>query len=362
VTTERFDRLTRALITESSRRTVLGLPLIGLATAPFAAVTDAKKRKKKKKRCKGGKVRCGKRCVTTSTDKAHCGKCNNRCESQLTCVGGACKCEDAVCLVSLVETEFFPQDIAIFPNGNLLTIGYDDWLTVLSANGALVRQIGEFGIEPGEFDGPVGAVIDGQGSIYVADSGNERIQMIESNGDIEVWNFDDDPDGVAVSGSGVVYATMGYQVHRLASDGQIEYSWGPDGLPDAEFDYLQDGLVVDSGGRIYVVDNGGNKVYRFTDSGAGNIQQDWVSGSPGMDPGEFNGPNGVAVLGNLVLVPDYSNNRVQALDVSNDSFRFEWQAEDSYGLWEPEGITIAPDGRIYVTSFDSILSFELGPN
>jgi hypothetical protein len=52
---------------------------------------NAEKKKKHKKKCKGGTLKCGKVCVTASTDASNCGACGNACGSGQACVGGVCQ-------------------------------------------------------------------------------------------------------------------------------------------------------------------------------------------------------------------------------------------------------------------------------
>ena len=46
----------------------------------------------------------------------------------------------------------------------------------LSAAAVAVGSWGSAGEGPGEFDQPVGVAVDAEGNVYVADSGNARIQ------------------------------------------------------------------------------------------------------------------------------------------------------------------------------------------
>ena len=61
------------------------------------------KKKKRKKRCTGGKTRCGKRCVDTRVDPANRGRCGRACVAPETCGGGnpgtpgACGCTKTTC-------------------------------------------------------------------------------------------------------------------------------------------------------------------------------------------------------------------------------------------------------------------------
>ncbi len=60
---------------------------------------QASGKKNAKKRCKGGKSRCGRRCVDLQTNSAHCGACGNGCGEDGSCQGGECvvTCGGTVC-------------------------------------------------------------------------------------------------------------------------------------------------------------------------------------------------------------------------------------------------------------------------
>lgn len=96
----RFDRMSRALFSQPSRRGMLAI-LAGSLLAPLprglgVEDAEARRRKKKKKRCKGGTKRCGKQCRNLLTDSANCGACGNTC-GKFPCFNGACGCERIGC-------------------------------------------------------------------------------------------------------------------------------------------------------------------------------------------------------------------------------------------------------------------------
>lgn len=79
---QQFDRLTLHLGQALSRRRFGALlAALGLG-AGFGADTQAKPKKKKKKKpkkCKNGAVKCGKACIDTTSNAAHCGGCGQGC-------------------------------------------------------------------------------------------------------------------------------------------------------------------------------------------------------------------------------------------------------------------------------------------
>jgi hypothetical protein len=47
---------------------------------------------------------------------------------------------------------------------------------------AYIMQWGTYGTGDGQFSGAIGVAVDGSGSVYVVDSGNDRIQKFTSSG------------------------------------------------------------------------------------------------------------------------------------------------------------------------------------
>jgi hypothetical protein len=95
----RFDAATRSLTAGASRRKAITLVIGGMLSTRAQTATEAKKRKRKKKTCKSGLVKCkvkmGKKkktiCVDAQTDPANCGGCNRSCAAGIACVNGACQ-------------------------------------------------------------------------------------------------------------------------------------------------------------------------------------------------------------------------------------------------------------------------------
>jgi hypothetical protein len=87
---KRFDTLTRTLSAGTApvptRRTVLAT----LAAALVAVGSGHVPAVAKKKKCKGGKLKCNKVCIDPQTDFANCGTCGNVCGQGQTCDGGTC--------------------------------------------------------------------------------------------------------------------------------------------------------------------------------------------------------------------------------------------------------------------------------
>jgi hypothetical protein len=95
---QRFDSLSRSLVTAGSRRTLLGAPAVGvLAALGLDDAAGKKKSRRKKKKCKDGKQFCNGSCVPTANDPRNCGSCGNRCQINGICVAGTCQCSTGSC-------------------------------------------------------------------------------------------------------------------------------------------------------------------------------------------------------------------------------------------------------------------------
>lgn len=98
--------------------------LLGGGALSGAAALEARKghkshhgkKKPKPKKCRGGKIRCRKKCVDSRTDNANCGKCGVRCSPTASgvrrvCQGGtcfpvgACPAATPVCATPTTSTE-----------------------------------------------------------------------------------------------------------------------------------------------------------------------------------------------------------------------------------------------------------------
>ena len=78
-----------------------------------------------------------------------------------------------------------PTDVAWDPQGNIfISDGYVNHRVVkFDKNGRFVKQVGSqnAGAEPSQFNTPHGIAVDGNGNVYVADRGNNRMQVFDNN-------------------------------------------------------------------------------------------------------------------------------------------------------------------------------------
>ena len=157
-----------------------------------------------------------------------------------------------------------PTAIAIGHDGDIFVAeghspGYGNSRIVkFSKDGKLLQVIGKKGRGPGEFMGPHGLAIDSQGRLFVADRGNNRLQILDQNGKfIAEWRQFGRPSGVFIDKNDIVYVAdstssdkvnPGYkQGIRIGSvkDGKVTAF-----IPWSEGNTLE-GVAADDSGNVY---------------------------------------------------------------------------------------------------------------
>jgi YYY domain-containing protein len=159
---------------------------------------------------------------------------------------------------------------------------------------------------------PRGAASDALGRVWVADFGNQRVQLFGPDGSFlrafgsrgsGPGQFND-PCGIAVGPSGLVFVadTWNSRVQVFDDKGGWLREW------DGSF-FGPRGIAVDTGGSVFVADTGNGRVVRF--DGFGHKEAEWGT----TEPGKLADPQGIAAGkdGN-VYVADNGNGRVVVFD------------------------------------------------
>jgi DNA-binding beta-propeller fold protein YncE len=253
------------------------------------------------------------------------------------------------------ESKFnLPWGIAVDENANVYVADSgNDRIQKFSSTGEFLLEWGQRGVADLEFHEPSGIAASPTGHIYVADSRNNRIQKFTSLGEHRLtWGTVglgdgqfERPQGIAVSQTGGALYIVESQTNRVQEFADATYIRTFD-FPDLGA-FEARGGAVDADGNVYMVNYSGGLVYRL--AGDGSIAQTF--GSPGSGNGQFSGPYDVAVGadGNLFVV-DRGNNRIQVLD-KNGAFIAAW---GGFGAGDgefkqPMAIDLDADGNAYVT-------------
>ena len=142
--------------------------------------------------------------------------------------------------------------------------------------GNFISQFGTTGMQPGEFNEPTSLAFAPDGTLYVADAWNQRIQSFTPVEDasytpLKTWDIVgwygqslDNKPYLAVAPSGHVYASdpEGARILEFTADGEFIRYWGDFGSDSTGFN-LPIGLSFDAQGDLWVADSGNNRLLGF---------------------------------------------------------------------------------------------------
>lgn len=249
-----------------------------------------------------------------------------------------------------------PSTVAVGPQGSVYVADtVNNRIQKLSAAGKALGHWGSKGTKKGQFLEPAAVAVDRAGNLYVADTDNDRIQKLSPDGKVAaVWGTYGThsgqffaPQGVAVDRQGNVYVadTYNHRIQKLSPSGKVLDVWGTYGSAPGQF-YDPTGIALDSRGNIYVADENNNRIQKLGPQG--NVIRVW--GSQGSGAGQLNEPSGVAVdpYGN-VYVTDQFNGRVEKFS-PDGGFLATWgkfgSGPGQFRL--PWGPAVDQEGDLYV--------------
>jgi len=214
-----------------------------------------------------------------------------------------------------------------------------------------IFEWGTFGvIDPGEFNLPQQIAVDDERNIYVADTGNSRIQKFTNNGEflssfgthgIEDGEFQS-PVGIAVYENNIyVVDDKLNNIQKFDSDGNFILKWGGLGVEDGQFNKPK-GVTIDSSGIVYVTDSKNYKIKTFTSDG------EFLAsfGIYGSTDGKLKIPVDIAVYGDFIYVSDHGNHKIEKYSLDGtylESFDYRF---GGYSI-RPGGLTVDLDGNVY---------------
>ncbi len=205
------------------------------------------------------------------------------------------------------------------------------------------------------------------GTLYIADTYNHRIVHWDpaTHQALAVWGPADaaaapaepgtlnEPWGVAVAPDGSVWVadTWNHRVQKFGPDGQLLVV--VDALPDAAQPnfYGPRDVAVDAAGRAYIADTGNKRIVVLDADGRYLTHL----GGGGLAPGQFEEPVGVAIgPDGMLYVADTWNQRIQVLSLVDETtlaFVREWEVPAWYGqgVENKPYLTVDAQGWVYAT-------------
>jgi len=219
----------------------------------------------------------------------------------------------------------------------------------------------------GQFDVPRGVAVDVSGNLYVADTGNARVQKFSPEGNFltafgKAGTGEGEfraPNGITVDSNGNIYVADAHNARLIKFDaaGAFEKQWsGP-----APGFYGPRDVAIGPYRQLYVLDQGRNRVVRLDPEGENFAE--W--GQKGTNEGEFSDPTGLDVAGDRVFVADAGNSRIQVFDLDGKFIR-QWAVPEwDKNLWHfPDVVFDMQTNRLYATSGETneVLVFDADGN
>jgi len=244
-----------------------------------------------------------------------------------------------------------------------------------------------------KLNGAQGVTVDSAGNLYINDTGNSVVDKVDTAGNMTLWagvvgsnggndgqgtnaHFNQPAGGIAVDSAGNVYVTdtQTKTIRKIDTARNVTTIAGTVGVlgssdgqgTNAQFN-TPAGLVLGSGGNIYVADTGNNTIRKIDP--AFNVTT--VAGQPnvpGTTDGQganalFNSPSCLAMdsAGNL-YVTDSKNDTIRKIDTAFNVTTIAGQAgvagaTDAQGLFaafsNPYGIAVDKAGNLYVGDYNN---------
>jgi len=228
---------------------------------------------------------------------------------------------------------------------------------------------------------PRGLAVADDGTVYIADTGNERILAVSSDARIRVLASAAPgcgqpclvaPDGIALEGEEALWiADPGAQrVFRLdlatrtltVAAGTGVAGASPDGAPALSPIEEPRGIAVADDGTVYFSEHAGHRIRWITSGGtlrtlAGTGAAGYGGDGGAADQAQINAPAGLAYHDGTLYIADRTNNRIRAVDIVGGGIRTVagngvagWEATDTLALtgklFTPEAVAVSDDGGL----------------
>jgi DNA-binding beta-propeller fold protein YncE len=175
-----------------------------------------------------------------------------------------------------------PSDVAVAPNGDIFVAdghggaSSNARIVKFSKGGTFIKTWGKRGMAPGEFDAPHSLAFDSRGRLFVADRGNDRIQIFDQDGVfLDQWKQFGRPTGIFIDNNDILYVAdndsnrarnpefkRGIRIGS-AKDGSVT-AFIPDPEPDPDHNQsAAEGVAADAKGNVYGAEVGKRTLKKY---------------------------------------------------------------------------------------------------
>jgi len=246
---------------------------------------------------------------------------------------------------------------------------------------------------------------DSRGNLYIADSDNLRIRMVNAGGTITTVAGDGSrgyagnngpatsaslfyPSGVAADGAGNIYIAddENYRVRKVSASGVITtvagtgsagFSGDLGAATNAALNYPQ-GVACDAAGNVYIADTFNNRIRKIATNGiittvAGNTNQGFAGNGIAATNSSLYWPSGVSVdsAGNL-LIADTLNQCIRKVATNGiittvagsgvGGYSGDGGAATSASVSNPAAVAVDPTGNLFIADNYNNLIRRVGTN
>jgi hypothetical protein len=242
-----------------------------------------------------------------------------------------------------------------------------------------------------ELNGPSRVAISSTGEIYITDTSNDAVRVVYANGTINTFAGNGDPgysgdggpatsaqlnqpSGIAISSSGEIYiADSGNNririvytngtINTFAGNGTRGYSGDGGPATNAELNY-PNGLAISSTDEVYIADTDNNRIRIIYSNGiintfAGNGAPGYSGDGGPATSAQLNQPLSVAISStDEVYIADWNNNRIRIIYSNGTINTFAGNGTRGYSgdggpatsaqLNQPSSVAISSTNEVYI--------------
>ncbi|HWC77448.1 MAG TPA: NHL repeat-containing protein [Blastocatellia bacterium] len=295
-----------------------------------------------------------------------------------------------------------PFGVALDRKGNVIVSdgGNSNRIRAITPTGLVgtiagsIEGFGDGRLENAAFNTPSGIAVDRRGNIFICDTSNNRIRKLDVDGNVSTIAGSgvaglqdggasearfDGPIGIAIAADGtiVVADTYNDSIRRIDSEGQVTTVAGSgkpgfvDGASGAALFDTPCGVAVDGAGNIFVADTANDAIRKITPAGEVST---FAGGLHGRNDGigteaEFNQPTGIAITHDgFLFVTDAASGRFRRISPEGHDTTYAGAgAGFGNGIGSdarfngPAGIAVDREGNLFVADARNYLIRKIAP-